>query len=845
MAERINIGKFINNLDTEDLTSEKLQGVVNNVYAKAISTHKKLRAHTEEETKEQNDETIKFIKSNHDRLKASDEKVAKEINEAVEVNEATQVKEIDDRDLWKQINEFLDDTVGEGAGWITVNYLKDSLWYDKKIDVAYEELMDTLRKHHVELQRIAYEYVVNVTGVPEDEIAAELGESVNEAVIEKQLSEDELKNVVRNYLEEDVAAGAGWIELEWLCDSLYYAYNIKTTHNELRDVLGSIGYLPIKIGASEVVVVTNDVSLEDIAKELGESVEKVEKKPLTEAKNGEVLLSSPDFDLVVRTGVGRENTPYEALDVINKGPAKKHVVDVRLNLANWPRYEGKPVKHIYKNSYVSHGMRGSSDTLDDTREYIEVLQEAIKFAEQVNDFLSTSEWGDGHVEESLKESTEKKTELVEERAEESPNSIENVRAVARNLKKRMQQDPSLVNDNRLIKFKTGKSWIDYYYIEIDIFRTLYDEVEFTHEDVEKLYDMAVEELEKNHVTSKPNVERYEHTLRVRLWSDTLTPYGKWEPNNVKQLRSDAEKADSFLVNGKSTTELPFEWASVQSISHSRANDNYRITLKDGAKWNWSESSNQGKLTILLDQTESSNSEKLSEAKKTRVESLREEEKSSDTAFDAATLKAIKLKLRRATREAGKQGKLWINGEPAEDAPFSMWQVVDLEDFGADSYDLVLKDGSKWDWTDMGDKVLVNALPVTEIAEEVADEQPVEIATKVTWESAPARRGRPHINHSIIRGANLLDVVKKLAGMLHFYLTVDDIEAENLTAEQVLDNIKEHNGEGFDVIYSIRDADTGETYFDIAEEVEVECLKEHMDAGENEDVKDIDEVKVEE
>lgn len=94
----INIGKFINNLDREDLSSEDLQGVVNNVYAKAISDHKKADKQVKDNFKEKDKETVEFIKANHDRLKAhknkpekdidkddatAKDKVAKEINEAV------------------------------------------------------------------------------------------------------------------------------------------------------------------------------------------------------------------------------------------------------------------------------------------------------------------------------------------------------------------------------------------------------------------------------------------------------------------------------------------------------------------------------------------------------------------------------------------------------------------------------------------------------------------------------------------------------------------------------------------------------------------------------------------
>lgn len=80
MAERINIGKFINNLDTEDLSSEKLQGVVNNVYAKAIKDKRTRDKKVADATKDQGTELVRFVKSNHDRLKAHGSKIEKDID---------------------------------------------------------------------------------------------------------------------------------------------------------------------------------------------------------------------------------------------------------------------------------------------------------------------------------------------------------------------------------------------------------------------------------------------------------------------------------------------------------------------------------------------------------------------------------------------------------------------------------------------------------------------------------------------------------------------------------------------------------------------------------------------
>lgn len=112
----IHVGKFINNLDTEDLTSEKLQGVVNNVYAKAISTHKKKQKEVEDRTKEQEDDTVTFVKSNHDRLKAHKNKPEKDIDK----DDATAKDKVA-----KEINEsFSDLSRREKVDYVINNYKK-------------------------------------------------------------------------------------------------------------------------------------------------------------------------------------------------------------------------------------------------------------------------------------------------------------------------------------------------------------------------------------------------------------------------------------------------------------------------------------------------------------------------------------------------------------------------------------------------------------------------------------------------------------------------------------------------------------------------------------------------
>lgn len=99
-----------------------------------------------------------------------------------------------------------------------------------------------------------------------------------------------------------------------------------------------------------------------------------------------------DFELVYQKGVGINDTPYEELYVISKGLAKKHVIEVRLDSYHSPRFEGEPVKYIYHNVYVSHGMRCVSDSLVETKEYIDVLKDALDVAFEVQKYCMLNGW---------------------------------------------------------------------------------------------------------------------------------------------------------------------------------------------------------------------------------------------------------------------------------------------------------------------------------------------------------------------------------------------------------------------------------------------------------------------
>ena len=109
----------------------------------------------------------------------------------------------------------------------------------------------------------------------------------------------------------------------------------------------------------------------------------------------EIIFSEGNFAFVKKSGIGAHDTPWEGLEVISSGNAEKHVVTIQLDSLLFPRFNGKPVRYTYNGVYVKHGNRGVSDTLNDTIEYIEVLQEAVRFSKKVIDWLNQNpQWKD-------------------------------------------------------------------------------------------------------------------------------------------------------------------------------------------------------------------------------------------------------------------------------------------------------------------------------------------------------------------------------------------------------------------------------------------------------------------
>lgn len=100
----------------------------------------------------------------------------------------------------------------------------------------------------------------------------------------------------------------------------------------------------------------------------------------------EVIKEFDNFVLEHVTGIGSNDTPYDEIEVRSKGLASKHVVEVRLNYRGFYEYKGEPVTYMYNGVEVSHGMRMKSDTLRETKEYIDVLNEAIEVAFEVQKY---------------------------------------------------------------------------------------------------------------------------------------------------------------------------------------------------------------------------------------------------------------------------------------------------------------------------------------------------------------------------------------------------------------------------------------------------------------------------
>lgn len=99
----------------------------------------------------------------------------------------------------------------------------------------------------------------------------------------------------------------------------------------------------------------------------------------------------------------------------------------------------------------------------------------------------------------------------------------------------------------------------------------------------------------------------------------------------------------------------------------------------------------------------------------------------------------------------------------------------------------------------------------------AAKDPMDVATQainleVSYETYERySRGR----HKTIKvsGTNLLDALKNMVDEMQLYLDSDQIDEEEMTPEDIIDEIETSNGDGCDYIYYIKNLTTGETLLD--------------------------------
>lgn len=101
----------------------------------------------------------------------------------------------------------------------------------------------------------------------------------------------------------------------------------------------------------------------------------------------ETIFSNSNFIFFKYSGIGVNDTPFESLSVASIGDADKYVIEVRLN-TDIQAFTGKPVQYKYHDAVVSYGLQSRQYTLDDTKNFINILQDAVEFAERINQWLS-------------------------------------------------------------------------------------------------------------------------------------------------------------------------------------------------------------------------------------------------------------------------------------------------------------------------------------------------------------------------------------------------------------------------------------------------------------------------
>ena len=113
------------------------------------------------------------------------------------------------------------------------------------------------------------------------------------------------------------------------------------------------------------------------------------KKYVKAGTSGDLLLTSRggNFKLYTESGIGMHNTPWTGFKVVRSKLADKHVVDVRVD-TQWADLNGEPVEYQPRACYVAYGMRSTRGTVADIQTFIRLLEEAIEFKYEIDDYFS-------------------------------------------------------------------------------------------------------------------------------------------------------------------------------------------------------------------------------------------------------------------------------------------------------------------------------------------------------------------------------------------------------------------------------------------------------------------------
>jgi len=120
------------------------------------------------------------------------------------------------------------------------------------------------------------------------------------------------------------------------------------------------------------------------------------KRVVKASRYDDIIFEDEYFTFYKESGIGVQDTPWDGLAVASRGLAEKHVVDIRLT-SKFASFDGNPVHYKYYSIYVANGIRSVANTLDETLELVEVLQDAVDFSYRVIDWIRNHKEYDGGI----------------------------------------------------------------------------------------------------------------------------------------------------------------------------------------------------------------------------------------------------------------------------------------------------------------------------------------------------------------------------------------------------------------------------------------------------------------